>query len=460
MASLANITLAEPVIPLVSTIDYDELQTTKIEHRWTTSAGAAREAKMYLPVAPNGDNKELLLYVIDQFIDATDASRLNITVGSDLYTKFRAVLNGDLRILWQALSDTRNAQPSATPAVPDTHTVENFKIDVQRLIGQFFSPTSFEDQKEYLRNVQKPYSMSCEQVGSRMRVVSALGRFLPGSNNQVLYPTEDLLKRAYFHIMLQEWKIKFAESGHVLDGAYTYVNLIRFMAVQEAISKTRRGQKRRDAPYHSNSHGQRQRRYIHDGHYGRNERRGGYGRGGGHGGGGSPGGGHGGGRGNGGYSPYRGRSTPYRSSNRHAGRGGYYSGGFRSGGRGGGHGGGRGYGGYSSPSRRGGGGSGPRSPPAVPRGSPGSTARGAFGDGHMMDDTSRQGQPPAGDHYYQEPQEQEHHRPEDYSHQEQDQYFAGEEYDGGEHAGYPEEHYYGGDGDAPQDGHWMGDFGF
>ena len=454
MASLAAVSLQEPIIPLVTTIDPDELSTVKIEHRWVDN-GNNREAKMYLPTCPDGQNKELLLYVIDQFIDACDASRLNITTGPDLYSKFRGVLNGDLRLMWQMLSDSRNADPNANPVVPDTHTADNFAFDVGQLIGQYFTPTSFEDQKEYLRGVRKPFDMTCEQLSARIRVVSALGRFLPGSSGKHLFPDEDAIKRAYFSLMLPEWKIKFAESGHVLNGNYPMVNLTRFMAVQEAISKARRGHKRKDAPWHANSHERRQRRYVDNGRYGRGNGRGDGNHRGGRGGGGggwSPGGNGGGGRG---YSPRRG--TPYRSGNRFAGGrgGGYYSGGGHYRGAGNGGGGGRGNGGnFSSPHRHGG--YGPRSPPGVPRSSPGSAARGAFGqDGNVMDNAPRDRRNTSQDHYY-------HEGPHDEAYPQEpppeDQFYGDD--------GYPQDYdgNYGGDppscGRAESDGHWMDDFGF
>ena len=52
-----------------------------------------------------------------------------------------------------------------------------------------------------------------------------------------LFANDDLLKRAYFLLMPSSWRIKFAESGQVLEGAYTYQNLIRFMSIQEMVSK-------------------------------------------------------------------------------------------------------------------------------------------------------------------------------------------------------------------------------
>ena len=71
MASLATVSLQEPIIPLISSFKVDDLALTKIEHRWTEGT-TAREGKMCLPMCPDGQNKELLLYVVDQFLDAAE----------------------------------------------------------------------------------------------------------------------------------------------------------------------------------------------------------------------------------------------------------------------------------------------------------------------------------------------------------------------------------------------------
>jgi hypothetical protein len=232
MSALAAITLAEPIIPVVSLLDYDSLPTVKVEHKWQEN-GTDRYYKMYLPTCSDATNKELLLYMAYQFIDAAHDDRLHLTDGTQRYNKFRILLGGDLRVAWQAISDGRANK-----------TVDTFTTDMHGLIATYLGPTSFADQKEYMTKVTKPYSMSCESLGSRLRIINVLSQYLPGAANTVLYPSNDELKRAYFRMMPSAWKIKFAENGTVLDGAYPYVSLIRFMGVQEALSKHASGKRK------------------------------------------------------------------------------------------------------------------------------------------------------------------------------------------------------------------------
>ena len=250
MASLAVLTLKEAIIPIVPSFNVDELRTTKVENKWT-STGSEQYAKMYLPVCSDPSQKELLLYVVNQFIDAAHSDRLHLTVGSQRYVKFRSVLDGDLRLTWQGISDGRANK-----------TIDSFHEDLRSLIGTYLHETSYDDQLEYMRSATKPFSMSCAALGSRIRVISQLGKHLPGShdgnNSRLLYTDDNSLKRAFFLLMPSAWRVKFAESGNVLDGNYTYQNLVRFMSVQELISKktaaTTAGGKRR-APGRSGGRG-------------------------------------------------------------------------------------------------------------------------------------------------------------------------------------------------------------
>lgn len=230
MAAVSVLTLKNPIVPLAASVDYAYLQTVKVEHSWTTGVGPnerTRSAKHYLPVVNDPSNKELMLYVVDQFYDAADNERLHLSTGTARYTKFRNVLGGDLRIRWQAIS-------AATP----NKTLDTFDLDVGVFMSMYLAPSSFEDQKEYLRVATKPYTMDCDTLASRLRVVSSLCKRLPGSNGEELFTSEVAFKRAFFALMPTAWRIKFAESGQVLDAAaYGYTDLVRFMAVQEAISK-------------------------------------------------------------------------------------------------------------------------------------------------------------------------------------------------------------------------------
>ena len=232
-SSIAAISLRDPIVPLQPRFRYEDIPMVKIEHKWM-SAGQQETSKYYLPTVGDPSEKEMILYTIDQFIDATDNTRLHLSSGASLYSKFREVLKGDLRLTFQTISDDR-----------DNKSVENFEEDLKTFIAFYFSPTAYEDQREYMRGASKPYLMSCEELGGRLRVMSNICRYLPGSNGDPLYPTPESLKRAYYALMLAPWKIKFAENGHNFEhGDYTYQDLIRFMSIQESLSKTRESQKR------------------------------------------------------------------------------------------------------------------------------------------------------------------------------------------------------------------------
>lgn len=240
MASLAVLTLKEPIIPLVTTFDPESIRNVKLTHYWTSAGGENRSSKMYLPKAADSSNHELLIYVIDQFIDACHNDRLHLSTGVQRYTKFREVIGGDLRVEWQRISDAQANK-----------TTDWFRSDLTNLLEVYLSTTAFEDQREYLRASTKPYEMSCEALASRLRIVSTLSKYLPGSGNQELLPTDDAKKRAYFMLMPMSWRVKFAESGHVLDGnTYSLTSLTRFMGVQQALSKRKDngGGKRKAAP--------------------------------------------------------------------------------------------------------------------------------------------------------------------------------------------------------------------
>ena len=123
MTSVAGLTLREAILPIQSTLDLENLRTTKVEHQWTTTAGEERSAKMYLPICDDPAKKELFIYVIDQFIDAMDNNRLHLTTGPSRYSKFCQVLEGSLRIEWQMISDAQANKMA-----------DNFSIDVHALV--------------------------------------------------------------------------------------------------------------------------------------------------------------------------------------------------------------------------------------------------------------------------------------------------------------------------------------
>ena len=282
MSAIAALALREAIIPLQQSFNPEELTTAKVENTWdATVAGTARErsAKMYLPIVDDPSKKELFFYVIDQFYDAMSNDRLHITTGERAYSKFRCVLQGSLRLTWQDIS-----------ANQANKTMASFHIDVKNFIDEFFASTSRDDQLEYMRNAFKPYNMGVEALAARIRVISRLGRFLPGSvtvdetanpptcTRSNLYNTDTEYKRLLFSMVPMSWRIKFAETTHQLDdNNYKYSQLVQYLALQEAIEKNARGKKR--AHEGSSSGGGRGRGRGSGRGRGRNGGRGSYGRG-------------------------------------------------------------------------------------------------------------------------------------------------------------------------------------
>ena len=272
MSAVSALTLREAILPLTQSFTPSELQTVKVENNWTSGSGAnARDKyyKMYLPVCDDPSKKELFFYVIDQFLDAMSADRLHLTTGAERYSKFRMVVEGSLRLTWQTISASR---------VPKT--TDTFEEDLRKFIATYFAPTARDDQLEYLRGATKPFTMTTEALAARIRVISRLGRLLPGSYdadnsaNLTLFNTETEYKRALFSMVPTAWRIKFAETAHELDSAdYTYAMLTRYLSLQEAIEKRSRGTKRtREGSGYSGGRGRGR-------GSGRGRGRGGYGRG-------------------------------------------------------------------------------------------------------------------------------------------------------------------------------------
>ena len=292
MTSVAGLTLSEAIIPLKQSFSTSDIPMTKVEHHWQTGTGA-KYSKMYLPVCDDPSRKELFIYVINEFDDACDNSRLHLDDAEDRYSKFRQVLEGSLRIDWQTISNQRT-----------TKTLDTFQQDIFNLLSQYFSPSSRDDQLDYLQNSTKPFTMTVGEVSSRLLVINQLGQWLPGSwdNNyarSTLYLNDTHLKRALFTLMPLTWRVEFAKSGKQLDeDAYKYSMLTQYMALQESLEK--RTRKRPGAPITAGSRGRGRggsgRGYggrAYSGNYGGRGYRGHYG-------------GHYGGRGYGGRGPGRG----------------------------------------------------------------------------------------------------------------------------------------------------------
>ena len=138
-ASLAAVTLRNVIIPLLPSFRAEDLHTAKVEHSWTTGQGqnaVDNYCKMHLLTCDDPSNKEQLLCIIDQFLDAAHNKRLHLSCGASRCTKFREVVGGNLRIVWQEISNACAAK-----------TVDSFMEDVDLLVSHYFAPTLCQDQR-------------------------------------------------------------------------------------------------------------------------------------------------------------------------------------------------------------------------------------------------------------------------------------------------------------------------
>ena len=130
-ASLAAVTLCNAIIPVLPSFRAEDLRTVKVEHSWMTGNGANavnHSYKMYLPMCDDLPNKELLLYIIDQFLDAAHNDRLHLSTWPLSCAKFRDIVGGDLHVVWQEISDAQGAK-----------SINSFVEDIDVLVGNVAS---------------------------------------------------------------------------------------------------------------------------------------------------------------------------------------------------------------------------------------------------------------------------------------------------------------------------------
>ena len=93
-------------------------------------------------------------------------------------------------------------------------------------------PTAFVDQKNYLNGAKKPYHLSVKETASRFKQIIAYMRYMPGFVADPVY-TDVKEKMALYREMMLNWKTEFDASGNkLIDAAYTYEMLVRYMAAQ------------------------------------------------------------------------------------------------------------------------------------------------------------------------------------------------------------------------------------
>ena len=120
--------------------------------------------KMHFPVCDDLSNKELLLYIVDQFFNAAHDNCLHLDNDGNFCTKFCGILGSGLCVVWHGTSDAQAAK-----------TVDNFMLDVDTLIAWYLQPAVHFDQIEYVCASTKPFDQSCKELASRLHIMSHLG---------------------------------------------------------------------------------------------------------------------------------------------------------------------------------------------------------------------------------------------------------------------------------------------
>ena len=228
-AGMLGLTFRGAPIKLVPQQDPTTFETTQLMAKVNigTAANPTFE-KRYADVPTlDRDNRELMLRTVHEFYDACTPARLSLTTGAARYTKFRECLGPSFRGPWDVV---RQNQPN---------TMQGFNHLIQTFLEQYFLPTDFIDQVNYMNTTRKPESMSVQELALRIELINQLMARMPGSGGIVPFNDHDL-KIAFYKMMPQEWKLKFLEQGHdINDQNYTMQQLTRLMVVQESVRNAR-----------------------------------------------------------------------------------------------------------------------------------------------------------------------------------------------------------------------------
>jgi len=232
MASAAALLLRKPILPVVSDVDYNQIPMVKLTNTWTTTASSVttnHSNKMEVPYCPDSTNIELLLHTISRFNRAKISSHLNLTVSpSRLYSKFSLCVGGDVLLRFEELKDA--ALANNTNASSD-----NFNGCINDLIGTYVKDSARQDQLEYMRSFKKTKkNISCLDLASRLRVINNLSiHFPPAATTTGILPDDASLKRMFFTMMPDTWRVNIVKNGIDIDAAtYSFTTLIRYFNQQ------------------------------------------------------------------------------------------------------------------------------------------------------------------------------------------------------------------------------------
>ena len=225
-----------PPFSLKPTLLSSSYATVRLTHTFANpapqaAAGSTVTRKVDTIYCEDASDKEYFIRTIHEFLDACSDARLNAS-DTHRWALFRQVLGGDLRITYDEVYEIITNDAAFTQQTDETFRQRLLPAFIQR----FLPTNSFLIQKEYMQYTVKPYAYDVFSTSNRFRLLNVLSAYLPGSANNPMFNTDADRKMAFFRLMLPEWQVNFATSGHTIDDAgYTYHQLVQYMATQETV---------------------------------------------------------------------------------------------------------------------------------------------------------------------------------------------------------------------------------
>lgn len=172
-----------------------------------------REAEIFI-IDTDSDlaiQQERFLRAILEFSDACGETRLHLSTGPKLFSSFRELLaSGSIRDKWDSLIQGVDQTPV------------NFQDRIQAFIHEFFSREDHQDQLQYMQRFRQSGNMKMSEIALRVETVNNLMAWMPGSNGQRPYPTDDSLKKYLYGVASMALQFKFRENNDaVLEDNFT-----------------------------------------------------------------------------------------------------------------------------------------------------------------------------------------------------------------------------------------------
>ena len=243
-------TIDNPPIPIIPTLSEEEITRVTVNHRYNAGTNDNRDMARVTSELPVADrpNVELIIHVINEFIDATDDNRLHLDTGASKFAKFREVLKGTPRNRWDA-ELAGNAG----------RTNDDFTARLAGFVARFVGPEGLLVQEQYmLTKVVKKRQQTVEELNDRIDVIETCARRFPGAPaNLAEVWNESKRKNMLFNMMLDTWKRDYMKAGFLWHNAdVTRASIVGYMTTQMNELNDAQAARRNRAQYNRNTNNQ------------------------------------------------------------------------------------------------------------------------------------------------------------------------------------------------------------